>query len=265
MIKDIFTSTRDNLKDKTSNPFLGAYIIVWLIRNWRLVYTLFNFDKEDKLKDKIDFVKTYYTEVNFIHNILLNILWAFAVLIITYLLLNISRLIVNLSEKRLTPWVYKITDSKSIVLKTTYEIIRLERDDLQVRLDQERESRSRLENRIKKLEEELIESYKSKDENTTTLSQVEFQDTEKQKSSETLAPDTILFKKLKDQNLLNDFLDIAVIINKGDYVNNSDSRKDSLIKLGLITFSKNNNINTALKLYKLTPDGEAVLRKASLE
>lgn len=265
MIKDIFTSTRDNLKEKTTNPFLGTYVIVWLIRNWRLVYTLFNFDKEDKLKDKIEFVKNYYTEINFIQNILINILWAFAVLIITYLLLNISRLIVNLSEKRLTPWIYKITDSKSIVLKTTYETILLERDELQVRLDQERESRSRLENRIKNLEEQLIESYKSKNSNTTVTNPADAPTDKTPDNPENTSTDIILYKKLKDQNLLDDFLDITVKINKGEYINNSDERKDPLIRLGLITFSKNNDYNSALKLYKLTPDGEAVLRKARLE
>ena len=45
MIKDFLVSFKDNFKEKTRNPFLGTYLIVWLIRNWELIYTLFNFDQ----------------------------------------------------------------------------------------------------------------------------------------------------------------------------------------------------------------------------
>ena len=117
MIKDFLISFRDNFKEKTRNPFLGTYLIVWIIRNWELIYTLFNFDENFKLQDKIDFIKTYYSEQSFIGNLLTSVLWAFGLLILTYLLLSISRLITNFSEKQITPWIYKITDSKSIVLK----------------------------------------------------------------------------------------------------------------------------------------------------
>lgn len=135
MIKDFFVSFKDNFKEKTQNPFLGTYLIVWVIRNWELVYTLFNFDDDYTLEKKKAFITKYYDEAhNFIENLFYNILWTFGVLILTYILLNVSRLIVNLFDKQLKPWIYKITDSKSIVLKEEYEQLRSERDDLQSRL-----------------------------------------------------------------------------------------------------------------------------------
>lgn len=48
----IFESFVDNIKQKTTNPFFGTLILVWLVRNWELIYTLFNFDKDWLLSDK---------------------------------------------------------------------------------------------------------------------------------------------------------------------------------------------------------------------
>ncbi|WP_377717329.1 hypothetical protein [Pseudofulvibacter geojedonensis] len=62
MIKDFLISFRDNFKEKTRNPFLGTYVIVWIVLNWELIYTLFNFDDNYKLENKVAFIKAYYKE-----------------------------------------------------------------------------------------------------------------------------------------------------------------------------------------------------------
>ncbi|MGE0562175.1 MAG: hypothetical protein AB7O47_10185 [Flavobacteriales bacterium] len=265
MIKDFLISFKDNFREKTRNPFLGTYLIVWFIRNWELIYTLFNFDNDSKLLDKVNFIKNYYANLDFLSNLWTNVYWAFGVLILTYVLLNLSRLIVNLFEKKLTPWIYKITDSNSIVLKTVYQNMVLERDDIQIRLDQERESKSRLENRIKKLEEDLIlatniDTKLDKEKTNRTLKEVK-------KSSNESSDDSIkiLFQKLKAKNLLKDFTDIAVNINKGEYLSTEDTKKDYFIELGLITFQQSHPRLRQLTLYKLTDDGEKVLKIARLE
>jgi len=261
MIKDLLVSFRDNFKEKTTNPFLGTYFIVWLIRNWELLYTLFNFNNDQKLNEKVDFIKDYYTRHDFLENLLTNIIWAFVLLCITYLLLNLSRLIVNLSEKRLTPWIYKITDSKSIVLRTEYERIREERGDLQLRLDLERESKSKLEGRIKLLENEILEISKVQAEKLSDKSQ----DTESEKISKDVSNEIDkLFQKLNQSNFIKSFKDIALMINKGDYIANNNNSIDYLIELGLIKFVKD-HIQGKSKKYVLTTDGEHVLRKARVE
>lgn len=260
MIKDFLISFTDNFKEKTKNPFLGTYLLVWLIRNWNLVYTLFNFDENSTLDDKKDFITNYYTQVDFVANLGINILWAFGLLIATYLLLNISRLIVNLSEKRLTPWIYKITDSKSIVLKAEYERIRAENDDLQLRLDKERESKSRLEIRIKSLEEEIIKITTAKVEIKTETEKPSKSQTTKQSAKDNVS---IFIKKLKDKNLLKQFVDTCTLINKGESVRNDYEPKDYFFELGLIKYrSYDSGVS---KYYSITPDGENVLRTARLE
>lgn len=242
MIKDFLISFRDNFQEKTTNPFLGTYLLVWLIRNWELVYTLFNFDKDTKLLDKVSYIKSYYSQVSFFENILTNILWAFALLITTYILLNVSRLIVNLSEKRVAPWVYKITDSKSIILKVHYERIRSARDDLQSRLDMERESKAKLENRIKELEEEII-SVRSK--NSQHLAENETQNLPNEID--------IIIDKLNKDKIVKHFIEAAASINAGYGLPRDYPNLMNFIKLGLIR-------STGVD-FKLTADGEAILKR----
>lgn len=262
MVKDFLISFSDNFKEKAKNPFLGTYLLVWLIRNWDLAYTIFNFDKDSTLDDKKTFISNYYQNGDFICNLGSNILWAFAILITTYLLLNISRLIVNLSEKRLTPWIYQITDSKSIVLKTEYERIRAENDDLQTRLDKERESKSRLENRIKILEAEIIEVTKinaeieSAENNTTSKKPRTIKNNSVHSSM-------IMLDKLKAKDLIKEYLDICLLINRGDSIPNSNGQTDYFIELGLIKFLQNAFGDS--KIYTITTEGEALLKKVRLE
>lgn len=248
MIKDFLISFKDNFKEKTRNPFLGTYLIVWLIRNWELVYTLFNFDDSHTLIDKIAFIKKYYTENDFLQNLFINILWAFGLLIATYILLNISRFITNFSEKQLTPWIYKITDSKSIVLKTEYNRVRTERDGIQLRLDQSRESNSKLENRIQKLDSEIAEMSKQSIQELPDFSDLKGNLT------------TILIEKLEKKELIEAFKRVSVFINKGQYLSNDYEPLNYLIELGLIVFVKDSSRNTS-KIYKLTEDGEKVIKE----
>ena len=253
MIKDFLVSFKDNLSDKTKNPFLGTYLLVWIVRNWELIYSLFNFDKTFTLKQKVNFISNYYKTNNFIENLFTNIYWAFGLLLLTYTLLNISRLIVNFFEKKLTPWIYKITDESSIVLKSEYDRVRMERDDLQTRLDLERESKSRLENRIKNLEAEIINISEDKIKNNS-----EKKDEEKSEQKENSGI-KVLLNKLKQKELVNEYSKLAVLINKGEFVNNDYLPKDYFIELGLITF-KSNHFDGKSKSYNLTQDGQDLLR-----
>ena len=78
-------------------------------------------------------------------------------LIVTYLLLNLSRLIVNFSNKKVTPWVYKITDKSSIVLKSTYDKLSEDRDRFQKRYELERAERYKVEEELEKVQNRVLE------------------------------------------------------------------------------------------------------------
>jgi len=259
MIKDLLISFKDNFKDKTRNPFLGTYLIVWIIRNWELIYTLFNFDDTQKLNDKLTFIKNYYAEVSFLEGLLTNILWAFGLLILTYLLLNISRFITNLSEKQITPWVYKMTDSKSIVLKETYDNLRNENKQLELQLEKERESKGRLQNEISKLDEKIEKLNTKKeikpDQVKSSTEQIKFKDEV-----------DIMFDKIYQKNWSKDFMKISTKINESDYgwVKNDmiNESVEYFIQLGLLDVKDKDDVDTAMEVSEL---GNQVLRRIRLE
>lgn len=249
MIKDFLVSFKDNFKDRTRNPFLGTYLIVWLIRNWELVYSLFNFDNHLKLVDKINFIKDYYDKNEFLINLWTNVYWSFGLLILTYLLLNISRLITNLSEKRLTPWIYKITDSNSIVLKTEFNKIRSDRDELQIRLDHERELKSKLDNRIEILEHKIIELTSNKlDERKDDVSDVY----------------SVLISTLKKKHLVLDLFELLKDINSGNHILKNKNGLNDFIELGLLKYDKDSTTG-GYGYYEFTADGQEVLRRLRTE
>jgi len=250
MIKDLIVSFRDNFKDKVKNPFLGTYALVWIIRNWDLIFTLFNFDKGTSLEDKLKIITSYLEDNPFFGGLVINVLYTFLFLIVIYFLLNVSRAIVNLYEKKLKPWVYKLTDNSSIVLKEDYERLRNERDNLLVRINNEREEKAKVENELKTVQDKI-----SKINIANTISSPTIE--EEKEISE--AFHVSLYNELKDEGLVESFQSVSMDILKG----NEFSRKDSnmlepLIRMGLIKYkSAKNSVD---RLFELTTDGTEVLK-----
>tara|TARA_R110002124_G_scaffold283500_2_gene459618 strand:- start:13 stop:789 length:777 start_codon:yes stop_codon:yes gene_type:complete len=256
MIKDFLISFRDNFKEKTRNPFLGTYLIVWMIRNWELIFTIFNFDDDYKLENKIEFVNSYYTEHSFLGNLFSTILWAFGVLILTYLLLAITRFITNLSEKQLIPWIYKVTDNKSIVLKETYDNLRVENVRNENQLEKERENKRRLIAEISELEKVIDDLKNIGNENKEELTRTKSLENEVD----------LLFEKIKDKNLTDDYIEIVNRIGEAEqgWIDNEhwSSSTDYFVRLGLLHSGKRENNYSELSISTI---GEKVLRRARLE
>ncbi|MFV1447816.1 hypothetical protein VBZ51_01645 [Maribacter sp. HS] len=258
MIKDFLISFKDNFKEKTRNPFLGTYLVVWIIRNWLLVYTLFNFDPNHNLKFKLNFIEEYYIKNDFLLNLATNILWAFAILIITYLVLNISRFIINISEKQITPLVYKISDSKSIVLKETFDNLNSEKINLEIKLEKERENKSRLQAEILRLETKLEENYLNKSNKGLNI------ESNKENLIESNSPIDLLFNKVNNHNFSSDFLDTELFLSRNEgWIEDSErgNHIDYLTKLGLLRIIEARN---GLSRYTLTENGKKVLDKIRL-
>lgn len=260
MIKDFLISFRDNFREKTRNPFLGTYLVVWLIRNWDLIYTLFNFDNNQKLSDKITFIQNYYSKIGFIENVFTTILWAFGLLILTYLLLALSRFITNFSEKSITPWIYKVTDSKSIVLKETYDNLRIENNRIEIKLENEREIKKRLFIEVSELEKEIDNLKISSVENKTEKS-----------ASENIAINfenevDVLFNKIKNKKLIDQFINNISAIGEKEQgyikMEHWDDSTNYFIRLGLL---ESGQMNSNFSELSITPVGEKVLRRSRLE
>jgi hypothetical protein len=121
---EIFNSLLSNYKSKIRNPFFGTLASVWLIRNWSIVYAIFNFDKNCSMQDKINYIQDYFSHKEFSWELYHNLWVSFAVLGFTYILLAFSRAITDLYYKWLEPFIITKIDKKAIY--TTPEKMRLE-------------------------------------------------------------------------------------------------------------------------------------------
>jgi predicted transcriptional regulator len=250
MIKDFLISFKDNFREKTRNPFLGTYLFVWFIRNWELVYSLFNFDSGCTLADKVSFVKNYYAKISFLENIGTNIFWAIGLLALTYILLNVSRLIVNIFEKLITPWIYRITDKGSIVLKLDYEKLNIEREKIQKRFEEEREKRLSLETEIEKLEARinvLNNPIKFKDEDLT----------------EPKLEDEKLARLIESKGYTKIFENLIFTINADEWVIEEEGHR-FLVTLGLIQRTEKSNKHSKFVFTKKGLSFQEYYRKSRL-
>ena len=146
MLADLFKSSKDKITQPLKTPFLGTYLLVWIIRKWELVYPLFNFDDSHNLQYKKWHIKSFFQDgtEGFIKEILCNTLWTFGLLVFTYILLTVSRAITILFEKRIRPWVSGLLDKSSVVDKAAHEAVRNERDDIAREYEKERDEKAKL-------------------------------------------------------------------------------------------------------------------------
>ncbi len=155
MLKNLLFSVRDNIKKKTANPFLVTLLIVWLFRHYKELFKLMSSSENIGYDEKAKILDTLLKPEHLIVNVFQCIIIALIVLAITYFLLNISRLIINFFEKTVTPWVYKITDKSSVVMKDTYEAALNENQNIQNRFEEERDKRIKLEGEVSSLEQRI--------------------------------------------------------------------------------------------------------------
>lgn len=223
MIQDLLVSFRDNIKSKTTNPFFGTLIIVWIVHNWVFIYTLFNFDKKTLLSDKIIILEKYLEPKHFSTSLLWCVLTTFVVLFMSYVFLNASRVIVNYFEKSVTPFVCKITDKSSVVLKSEYNLIIREKEKYELKYEKEKESRLRLQDEIDKLENKIKELILIKPVDNIVSNENSIQTEEK-----------LLFENLEKLNYVNSFNKVIENIINDKAVDIDDSI-NYFIKIGLIT------------------------------
>lgn len=153
-VHEILLGFKDNIQ-KSRNPFFGTFVIVWLIRNWQFILTLFNLQLYPTMEAKVEALKDYFSDGTLIFSFFLNAFITLGVLIVTYVLLNLSRAIVLLFENHLSPWVQSKLDPKSIVPKAHLVAERRRADELEVRLMEERARRVRAEEDRDSLEKRL--------------------------------------------------------------------------------------------------------------
>lgn len=162
-VNDFFT----NIKDKLTNPFFGTLIFVWLTRNWILVYTIFNFDKEHNLETKINFIKNYLSNQHFIGELLVNIGLTIIFMIAGYLLVAGTKVLSVWIEYKVMPYFTSKVTSDKIVPKEDYEKAVDERQNYFKRYEEERNSVRRISDNY----DDLQNNFNSLSDNYQTLTE----------------------------------------------------------------------------------------------
>ncbi|MEQ9102308.1 MAG: hypothetical protein RIF36_24945 [Imperialibacter sp.] len=258
MFSNITNSLRDNLIQKATNPFLGTFAIVWIVRNWKFVYSLFYFDSTFKLNDRINAISEYFKDYDF-WSFLVTVLLTLLVMLFTYVMLNVSRLIVNFFDKIVSPQIYKITDKSSIVLKSDYQKLEQQISTLEAKVQEERESRLKAQNENEALEKRIAELLSR----TNEPDQIQPPVSQQPKRTKTLdakkkdSKAELIFNKLKTENKLKDFEDIASDILNGETLQKGREIVRESSKIGLIE-PGNYSGPPDWYNYKLTPTGKEI-------
>lgn len=158
---EVINSFFNNIKDKLTNPFFGTLILVLIIHHWELWYTLFNFDSDCTLQDKIFSIRTYINDnlsyILFMWEALQAIIYMF----LGYLIIVGTRSLVIWVEFGLMPMITGKIINKDVVRKNEYDNVVKEREEY---FDQYEEQRKNVRIFSKTIDEQT-EQIKQKDEN----------------------------------------------------------------------------------------------------
>lgn len=160
MLSEAIDSFKENIKQKIANPFLGTLLLVWIVKNWKVVYAFFFFDKEHKLQNRIDYFNSYWKEHNFIWNFVGVVLLTILILVVTYLFLALSRFISSYYENVIIPQIQKWSKGK-IVAAETHQIAIDRISVLESKVEVERRAKVELQNEIERLENRKLSNEDS--------------------------------------------------------------------------------------------------------
>lgn len=155
MLNDLFNSTTDYIKTRLTNPFLGTLLAVWITRNFEFLYALFNFAVGVTLTQKEDYIRRYFIQHGTLEELWINLGISLAIIVSSFILLWITRLITNFYELRLVPLTYKYTQPKTLVTKERYEALFQLSKGKDDTIEKQRDSINRSEAIIRNLEQEM--------------------------------------------------------------------------------------------------------------
>lgn len=221
MFKNAISSFTNNISQRVKNPFLGTLMIVWIIRNWKFVYSLFNFDSKTTRESRLTIIEEFFKDYGF-WEIMATIGYSLLILVVTYTFLNVSRLIINFFEKKITPKVYELTDKSSVVLRYDYEQIKAHVNELEARVEKERDLRLKTQKENDSLEARIKDLLSDSE---PTIS-----------NTKEINPEFIgieILRKLKRENKFKRFMDYSVNILHSEAID-KDEYSNEFISLGLM-------------------------------
>lgn len=237
------SSLLENLKQKFTNPFLGTFILVWIVHNWRLVFSFFNFDERTTLERKMKVISPYYDLAFSIENLAVSAVITLGVLIASFIGINIARIIVETSERIIKPTIMKIAGSAKVVERKDLEDVE---DALEVWVKKHADELS-AKNAIQKQYDEMVEKNNEMEE-VADVSQ------DKERIGILLKEEVQqIYDKLKDEGLIEPILEVFPKVIRHEYIPNS-SETDALLLHELVEIMGEGDAGIR---YKLTPKGSS--------
>lgn len=251
----MWVSFKENIQNKTTNPFFGTLILVWCAKNWSLLFMVFNFNPNTTLDQKIALVNLHFEANPFIHNLILCVLEALVLIIISYALINLSRLIIEFYDKQVAPWVYKLADNNSIVLKSVHQLVLEQVKILERKVDEERDAKLKIQAEYDKLEKrysELLEKANTPPSIGVLANRNEAPSMEAPLSAKA----SRIIEMLGKEGLIEDFKKMGVQITNKYKIDESNQLIMSLTTNGVV--SKGNSDGYGMALYSFTTLGQEI-------
>ncbi|MEQ8243125.1 hypothetical protein [Fulvivirga sp.] len=111
----------DPIIERVTAPFGITFFIVWCAHNWKLVFSIFNFDSNDLREDKINIILAYNDSGQFFNLsndfIWIPMFWSFVAMFAYYFLSTLSLGVVTFYERWMRPFVFNILNQNEIVSK----------------------------------------------------------------------------------------------------------------------------------------------------
>lgn len=249
----------EKLKD-SKNPFLGTLSLIWVIRNWQIVYAIFLDDRPFDVR--LEFIKCRISATTFweiIEQFGINVGLTILAIIVIYLLVYFTRLITNIFENRILPWIYKLSFEGKIVLKTEKDKIEKEKNILEERLRQERGLRLNAEEELEKREKRERERFSNALEYgpSRTVAEQEKMELEQDANSKN---EKLIEKTLKefDHNGLSKVLDTIIT---GYDIQVNEPEYEITKVLARRGFIKSDSVSGTYITYKMTSLGDQLSKR----
>lgn len=165
MINDILISLKDNIYKRSKNPILGTFTLVYIIHNWELFYSIFYFDSNLKLEQRLQYIRDYFQYHNFWENFFICISLTFGLVLLTYFSLALGHYISSFYSSKIEKWIFDITDNKKIVLKADYVILMEQKNKFESMYLNERKEKTNIIEEKDEMEKRYLEIISAKTEN----------------------------------------------------------------------------------------------------
>lgn len=137
---EYISSFFQNVKDKLTNPFFGTLTFVLIIHHWEFWYSMFNFDTNFTLQDKVKLLKNLGAAEFTWSKIKVDLAWAALLTILGYFLIIAVRTLSLFIEHKAMPFITNIIVSKNVVLKDLYNEVAEERDKYAEQYEEQRKN-----------------------------------------------------------------------------------------------------------------------------